>query len=769
MYGVGSSLPVPAYERAEGLLSHHRNRLVLHASVSPRWIGDGHCFWYSVQTRRGVEYLVADPARSLRAPAFDQERLAQGVLAAGGPILDPWDLRIEVLEISDVGLSFSCSGQQWRCSPSDYSCRIERGVVIASPLEVSSPDGRWVAFRRDHDVWIRAAAGGDEIQLTRDGTSERGYAVNPDQGSQRQLMLQLGLREAPPVLAWSPDSSRLVTHRIDQLGVGISSLIESAPAENGLPRVHNYRYATPGAATPTAEWVVLNVETHERCEVQLGPFHMPPRSPLLSGKVWWSPDGQWIYFLNQARDRRRLEFWEIDGRTGRSRLVLVESGTTRVDPVQSDDDVPNVRVLDASREFLWYSQRDGVGRLYLYDLDTGHLVRGVDSGTAIVQHVLNVDERTRVAHLAVSGLVHRDPYVLSVMKVDLDGGDPELVTDDEMDHRVHFPGHGQWFVDTASSVASPPVVSVRRLDGSVIMELERADIARLESAGWTAPERITVTAADGVTEISGLLYRPYGFDESEKYPVVDHVYPGPHLRRTQPYFAPGYFGADAEAIAALGFVVVAFDGRGTPGRDKAFHDFSYHNLGGALEDHVAGLHQLAERLPWIDLDRVGIIGQSAGGFAAVRGLARYPHMFKVAISESGNHDNRAYEADWVEAYHGEIDFAEDSTALSNTELAGSIEGELLLVHGELDENVAPHQTMRLVDRLIAENKDFDLLIVPGATHSLFGYMHYVTRRRWDFLVRKLLLIEPPPYEVSPFPIPEELRALVGGPETSIQL
>jgi dipeptidyl-peptidase-4 len=303
------------------------------------------------------------------------------------------------------------------------------------------------------------------------------------------------------------------------------------------------------------------------------------------------------------------------------------------------------------------------------------------------------------------------------------------------------------------------VTTVRDWSGRVLVELERADVSRLEATGWTAPERFRVTAADGVTDLYGVLYRPRNFDPAGRYPVVDTLYPGPQVTRVAPSFDPGGMGLDAEPLAALGFVVVALDGRGTPGRSKAFHDASVGNLAdaGSLADHVAALEQLARTRPWMDLDRVGAFGHSGGGFAAARAMLDHPDVYSVGVALSGSHDARFFNPGFVETYDG----ADNPTAwarTSNVDLADRLVGKLLLVHGELDDQVHPDHTMRLTDRLVAAGKDFELLLVPGAEHTFLDCLAYVRTRCWDFLVRELLGSQPPAYRPAPIAIGPEVLA-----------
>jgi dipeptidyl aminopeptidase/acylaminoacyl peptidase len=571
----------------------------------------------------------------------------------------------------------------------------------------------------------------------------------------------IGLSEPPVLVVWSPDSNRILTHRLDQRGVARMPLVEAVPPDDGRPRSHSYRYPMPGEIRPCGQWLIFDVRSRTAVPARAEPFLFTHNSPIPAGAAWWSADSTTAYYLDQPRDLRTLCLKAVDAATGEVRTLIEEHGDTRVEATQDSSQKPMVCVLPSGNEALWHSQRDGWGHLYVYDLSLGRLLAQLTEGAFAVQEIMHVDETD--AYLVVSGLVPANPYHRSVVRVDLDGGGMTRLTDDDLDHVVNAPPHGRWFVDSASAVDTPPVITVRGRDGAVLVELERADISLLLDAGWRAPEPIRTVAADGETPVYGVLYKPYGFDPGRKYPVVDHPYPGPQTRRVQHCFDPGWYGYDAEAVAALGFVVLAIDGRGTPGRDKAFHDHSYRNMGsgGALEDHVAALHQLAEARPWMDLDRVGIFGLSAGGFATARALLAYPDTYKVGVAEAGNHDNRYLTATWAETYDGPFD-PDAGARLSNTELAENLTGRLLLIHGELDEVVTPHLTMRLLDRLIAADKDFDLLIVPGAEHMFIGYQHYVTRRRWDYLVRHLLRKEPPEYRIAPIPITPEMRKLVLG-------
>lgn len=729
--------------------------------IRPKWIDGGARFWYAVDTSAGRRFILVHPKAGTREPAFDHERVASALGAASGHDVDATALPFGTIELTGEAVEFDAFGAHWRCSLDAYACEKAAGHNPPGMGEIPSPDRKLAAFRRGHDVWARSLEDGREWALTFDSEADYEYGTPPDSMTPFTLMKKFGLSELPPAIVWSPDSMRVLTHRTDQRGVRKTHLVESMPDNGGEPGLLTQRYAFPGDdRLPLAEFVILDIASGTVMPARAEPVAMPIMSPISTKWAWWADDGSVVYYLSQPRDLRTLRLHQLDLVTGEVKTLLAETGDTRVEPTQMMGGRPMVRILSGGDEVLWYSQRDGWGHLYLYEAHSGELRGQVTSGEWAVQDLLHVDETRWVVYFVASGLVESDPYRRSVCRVGLDGSGFERVTDDDLDHVVTVLENEEYFIDSASTTDTPPVTTVRGWDGRMIVELERADITRLTATGWTPPERFRVKAADGRTDIYGVLYRPHGFDPDQRYPVLDHPYPGPQTNRVSPSFDPGWMGYDAEAMAALGFAVVAVDGRGTPGRSKAFHDASYGRLAdaGCVADHVAALRQLAETRPWMDLDRVGIFGLSGGGYATVRAMLDFPDFYKVGVSASGTHDNLYYHLAWGETYDGPKE-EETYARASNVEIADGLEGRLLLVHGGMDENVHPDHTLRLVDRLIAADKDFDLLIIPGAEHLFVGYKHILNRRKWDFLVRHLQGIEPPAsYRLSPAPIDMELVA-----------
>ncbi|MFI6831594.1 DPP IV N-terminal domain-containing protein [Kribbella sp. NPDC050241] len=748
------------YQAAEQLLRRpaRPGELVVGDKVRPQWIDGGARFWYAVSTGAGKRFVLVDPPAGTREPAFDHARIAAALTAASGQEVDPESLPFMGIALAGNAVEFDAFGEYWRCSLDTYTCERAEFTPPGNPLEVPSPDNKVAVSRRGHDLWARSLSDGREWALTTDGEPDYQYGAGPASTGNSTLLRKIGLPYMPPAVAWSPDSTKVLAHRTDERNVRQTHLVEARPADGSAPVLHTQRYAYPGDEhMPQAELVVLDPAEGTVVRAQTAPLLMPQVSPIMAKWAWWAPNGSAVYYLDRPRDLRTLTLYRLDPTTGEVTTVVSETGDSRVEPNQWLFEPPIVQVL--ADEVLWYSQRDGWGHLYRFDLHTGELLGQVTSGHWAVRQILRVDEAERVVYFVASGLVDDDPYRRTVCRVGLDGTGFAKVTDDELDHVVTPVANPAYFIDSASTVDVAPVSRVVDWTGRVVVELERADIGKLIATGWTAPERFRVKAADGVTDIYGVLYQPRGFDHAQRYPVVDTLYPGPQVNRVAPGFDPGGMGLDAEPLAALGFVVIALDGRGTPGRSKSFHDASYGHVAdaGSLADHVAALQQLAETRPWMDLDRVGVFGHSGGGFAAARAMLDFPEVYKAGVAMSGSHDLRYFNLGFAETYDG-ADNPDAWAAASNVDIADRLAGKLLLIHGEMDDQVHPHHTLRLADRLVAADKDFELLVVPGAEHTLIDCLAYVRKRSWDFLVRELTGTQPPTYRPTPITLSPELLA-----------
>jgi dipeptidyl aminopeptidase/acylaminoacyl peptidase len=466
--------------------------------------------------------------------------------------------------------------------------------------------------------------------------------------------------------------------------------------------------------------------------------------------VEWSADGRQVAFLSSSRDHKEAHLRVADTESGKVREVLEEKVATYY---ESGNDAHNWRVLPASNEVIWFSERDNWGQLYLYDLQTGRLKNQITTGEGNVTQLVKVDEQNRFLYfLGVGKEKGRDPYFVHFYRIGFDGRNLTLLTPEDATHVIAPSPSARYFIDSYSKPDAAPTAVLRDASGTLIATLEKADISRLVATGWKPPQPIVVKARDGMTDLYGLLYTPTNLNASAKYPIVNHIYPGPQTGSVGPRNFLSARG-DSQALAELGFAVVEIDGMGTPWRSKKFHDAYFGDMGdNTLPDQVAGMKDLAAKYPWIDLQRAGVWGHSGGGYATAGAMFHYPDFFKVGISESGNHDNRNYEDDWAEKWQGLLEKKGETTnydSQANQNFVKNLKGKLLLTHGTMDDNVPPSNTLVLVDELIKANKDFDLLLLPNRRHG-YAAEPYMIRRRWDYFVRHLLGAEPPQgYELRP--------------------
>jgi dipeptidyl-peptidase 4 len=750
------------YARAEQFLSWNAQELSLNEGVQPRWIGDAR-LWYRNRGARGYEFLVLDVATGARRPAFDHARLAAALSEAADTSFEALKLPFREIQFENDEKSVRVAvrkGRNWTCDLTTYTCTGPDSLPYTKVTEVASPDGKWVAFERDHNLWIRSTTGGDSAQLTTDGVADWGYAVNRS-GCCATVTNRRNKTELRPVILWSPDSKRIVTHRFDERGVREMHLLET---KNPGPILHSYRYALPGdSVIPRFDLWMFDMATRRGVRVDRPPQEAVNTSCcwLLTDTVWkdvrWGTSSDVLYFTYGKRGFHELELVAAEAATGAPRTILKETSPTFIETNLNSGGIPNWRPLSATNELVWFSERDGWGHLYLYDARTGTLKNRITTGEWTVSDLVYVDEAGRWVYFTARGReAGRDPYFRHLYRAKLDGTSIQLLTPEDADHDVAMAPNGKYYIDTRSRPDTPSVTIVRNVATGATTEIQKGDITRLVANGWTPPIPFTVKARDGVTTLHGLLFRPTRIDPSKKYPIIDYIYPGPQVGSIGSRGFRTGFGGQARALAELGFYVVQVDALGTPLRSKAFHDAYYGNMGdNGIPDHIATIKQLAARFPEIDLDRVGIFGHSGGGFSSTDAILRYPDFFKVAVSSAGNHDNRSYDYTWGEKYQGLYRKLSDSTdnydSQSNWRLAKNLRGKLFLSYGTLDDNVHPNATQLLIDELIKANKTFDVMVYPNRNH---GYANepYVIRRTWDYFVKHLLGVEPPDgFEIKPPP------------------
>ncbi|HEY3791353.1 MAG TPA: DPP IV N-terminal domain-containing protein [Bradyrhizobium sp.] len=759
------------YARAERFLRGHMPQYVDNADIEHHWIGSEDKFWYLRANAAGEhEFVVVDAATGEKSAAFDQKIIAAGLTEATKNPVNALKLPFSVFRFvsEKQAIEFRIGTDHWTCQINSPQC-FKEAPSGEHPFEVVSPDGRWAAFVRDYNVWIRPTGGGEEIELTKDGVEHNSYATFSGYGLIWMALVRHGL-PLPTQVLWSPDSKRLLTYRMDDRKVKNLSLLQSVPEDGSIrPKLYTFRYPMPGDEDlPLGQLVVLDVTTRQQTSLAAPQFIALFASPMQKHDAWWAADGKSVYYIRYDRYRKNATLYKVDAGTGGATELFNETSRTFLEltPEYFEQDLPTTL---ANGEVVWYSQRDGWGHLYLYDA-AGKLLNQITHGEWNVRSIAHIDEaHKRIYFLAGGREKDRDPAEVVLYGVGLDGKDLRMLTPEEGDHelphglgllklpdamvsdteRLRFSPSGRYFVDTYSRPNTAPVFVVRTAAGKLIKKLEEADLTRLKAGGYMPVEPFKVMAADGKTPIYGNLYRPSNFDPSKRYPIIDSIYPGPMDTRVGKNFGQALFGTfdafQTQSLAELGFIVVTIDGRGTALRSKAFMDYAYGHMERAsdLEDHIAGMRQLARRYPYMDLDRVGAEGLSGGGYATAHALLAYPDFYKVGVASSGNQDQRGYISAWGEMYLGPLRENEKAyLAAANTTLAGNLKGKLLLIHGEMDENVSPTLTLKLVDALIKANKDFDLLYMPNEGHGA-ALSPYAMRREWDYFVRNLLGAEPP--------------------------
>ncbi|MFM1769378.1 MAG: hypothetical protein RJA22_1907 [Verrucomicrobiota bacterium] len=577
-----------------------------------------------------------------------------------------------------------------------------------------SPNGAWRAFLRDGNVWLRHVASEEESALTTDG--REGDAYN-DQ------------------FHWSPDSRRLVAIRVRPGQERKVTLVESSPRDQLQPKVTTHDYLKPGDQLPHPRPQLFEVETRRHIPV---PDDLFPNPFTESGRmsIRWEPDSSRFTFNYNQRGHQVFRVIGVDAATGRASAIVNEECATFFDYSGKQ----YLRWLDDTRELIWMSERDGWNHLYLYDAATGRVKNPITRGPWVVRGVDLVDEKKRQVWFRAGG-IHpgQDPYQVHFARVNFDGSGLTLLTEGDGTHSVEYSPDRRYLIDTYSRVDLPPVTELRRVeDGQLVCRLAAADATALLKGGWRLPERFVAKGRDGATDIHGIIIRPTHFNPRRKYPVIEHIYAGP-----QGSFVPKEFRTSGtmHELAELGFILVQMDGMGTSHRSKAFHDVCWKNLGDSgFPDRIAWIRAAAAKYRELDLTRVGIYGGSAGGQSSTRALLAHGDFYHVAVSDCGCHDNRMDKIWWNEQWMG-WPIGPHYAEQSNVTQAHRLTGKLLLIVGELDRNVDPSSTMQVASALVKADKDFDLLVIPGAGHGS-AETPYGRRRRADFLVRHLLGVEP---------------------------
>lgn len=754
-----------SYSRAEQLLDWNTRTLIAGDEVRPSWLKDGNRFWYRNKTNTGSEFIVVDPATASRSPLFDHVKLARAMTLAGDTAFEPHKLPFQNFEFTNDGdneseIEFLANRKRYVCSITAYKCTV--GDTLPNKQRfVLSPDRKMEAFISKGNLWVRPRNGTDSTQLTTDGVDYWQYGIVMPRPSEIQFNRVASRR---PNLRWSPDSKKIAVLRQDERYVAHHYYVQYTGQRT---KSYSQPYALPGdTAVPRPYLYIVDVASKQSVMAKINPR---PNQLSIGGSVRdsaWADEGKTLNVSMYTRGSKSAYLAAIDAATGDMRVIARDTGKTYVE-ISNPQDPGSFYVTKDQKDAFWWSERDGWGHLYRFDGAGVSTIASTDgdggmslapepkaqltNGAFQVGQISYVDEVAKQIYFTARG---RDGFLYypKLYRMGYDGSGLTQLTQEDAHHTITFSPSGKYFVDTYSTLQTPPVTVVRSAtDGRVVKKIEESDITRLKEVGWRPIQLFSVKARDGVTDIYGLMYLPPNVDTTKKYPIISHIYPGPQVGSVRGWNFTG--GGEPYSLAELGFVVIQLDHLGTPLRSKAFHDNYYGFFGdNGLPDHITAIKQLGARYKYIDTDRVGIFGHSGGGFASTDAILRYPDFFKVAVSGAGNHDNRSYNIYWAEKYQGlmvrdTVRKTDNFETSANKTMVKNLKGKLMLMHGDMDDNVHPAMTVQVIDELIKANKSFDMVWAPNRNHGLNE--PYFIRRRWDYFVEHLAGLTPPDnYEIK---------------------
>ena len=774
--GMHAQERLPEYLQAEKFTQDKINTMLFSTTVDPHWFQKGNCFWYEYKTSDGTQWYVVDPSKKVKIPLFDRDELAAQLTEI---VRDPYDahhLPIRNLKAKEDGKTFTFEVTSTKEVKNDKG-KMEKEVFYFSydypsqklthlkdkekePKRLSwgsiSPDKKTVIYAKDLNLYRMSyedyqKARKDEkdstiveIQLTTDGVKDFGYGmpykmVNTDTLCNGKRRSVYGM--------WSPDSRYFVTVLTDERQV--KDLWVLNVMSNPRPTLETYKYQMPGEKEAPVEHLQLfDMRDNSRKEIGTSSYKDQTleiaRKPLLQKQrdmeerpTIWLGDNERFFLTRSSRDLYRIDVCSYT--VGQDTIVPVIE-----ERMNTYQETRALKVLADGKELIHWSERDGWAHLYLYD-DKGNLKNRLTKGPWHVEEILKVDEKNRVVYFTANGRNDdENPYYEHLYKVNLDGSGLTQITKGDFFHQVEVDDDAKFVVDNYSRIDTVPVCALLDNAGNKVMDIQESDFSQLFANGYKFPELFKVKAADGITDLYGVMYKPFDFDSTKVYPIVDYVYPGPQVEAV--YYPFTRMSVRTDRLAQAGFIVISVGQRGGhPSRSKWYHNYGYGNMRDyPLADHKYAIEQLANRHSFIDIDKVGIHGHSGGGFMSTAAICQYPDFFKVAVSCAGNHDNNIYNRWWSETHHGVKETVSDKgdttfvyKIATNPEIAKNLKGHLLLVHGDIDDNVHPGNTIRVVDALIRAGKRFDMLMLPQQRHSFGDMNEYFYWRLVDYFSEHL--------------------------------
>lgn len=710
------------YNRADSITALFREK-AYNVVNKVTWVKDKHNFWYETNTRKGKEFFLVNADQLKKIPAFDAEKLCAKLNKSTSKEYKPYAIPFEKPSISEdlkyFKFQIDTTSWEWDRLKNElkYTGKIEKKKDEPYWSEsndsdkgepIKSPDKRYLAYTKNFNLYIREIATDKESQLSFDGSEGCYYSA---------------------YIQWSPDSKKVITKRISRNTKHFIYFIESSPIDQLQPKLQKRDYLKPGDQLPIATPCLFNVEQQKQIPVDASTYLNQYSLDNLS----WRNDSRAFTFEFNQRGHQRFMVVKVNAENGSQTVLVDEKSNTFI---QYSSPEKKIRYdINDGKEMIWASERDGWNHLYLFD-NTGKVINQITKGEWVIRGVEHVDESNREIIFKASGRnAGEDPYLIHYYSIKFDGSGMKELTPEATNHKAYFSSDYNLFVDDYSRVDLPSALVLRnKVDGKIVMEIEKVDITELQKLNWKMPEVFSAKGRDGNTDIWGIIYRPTNFDPTKQYPVIEYIYAGPHDS-----FVPKSFRANHSwfsSLAELGFIIVQIDGMGTSNRSKTFHDVCWRNLKDAgFPDRILWMKAAAQKYSYIDLSRVGIYGGSAGGQSSTAALLFHPEFYKVAVSSCGCHDNRMDKIWWNEQWMGYPIgpwYAENSNVVN----AHLLKGKLMLLVGELDDNVDPASTMQVCDALIKANKEFELVVLPGMNHT--GGGKYGERKRRDFFIKNLL-------------------------------
>ncbi|TRZ43511.1 S9 family peptidase [Robertkochia solimangrovi] len=713
------------YQRANNIDSLFEDK-VFNIPRSFNWNND-HLLWYVNNTSEGDIYMLVDAEKSSRKVAFDHKKLAGKLSELYKEKVDPFRLKLRSLDFTGKGyFTFEDDSLKLKCKLPSYKLEVT-GKVDKNNWNrgywgnffdeqggkpVPSPDKKMTAFIRNSNVYVKDNQSKEEWQLSYDGSTGFYYSSH---------------------VQWSPDGKKLMAYKVRPGEDHKIYFVSSSPEDQLQPKLESRDYRKPGDVVPFRSPQLFDVATKKQLVVPTTLFD----EQFNLGRFQWRKDSRAFTFEYNQRGHQVYKVLEVNATTGKVSVLVEEQSKTFIDysgKVYRHD-------VNDGESIIWASERDGWNHLYRFDGTTGKMINQITKGNWPVREVIKVDDEAQRIYFVASGLdKDQDPYLTHYCSIAFDGSDFKRYTTENANHSVNFSEKNSYYVDQYSRVDMAPVTVLKDAkSGKVVMQLEKADISRLEAVGWKAPEVFSAKGRDGETDIWGIIIRPVNFSPEKSYPIIEYIYAGPHSS-----FVPKSFSAynsRMHPLAELGFIVVQIDGMGTSNRSKAFHDVCWKNLKDAgFPDRKLWMKAAAAKYPYMNIDKVGIRGTSAGGQNAAAALVFNSDFYDVAVASCGCHDNRMDKIWWNEQWMG-YPIGPQYAECSNIENAAQMEGNLMLIVGEVDDNVDPASTYQFANALIKANKDFELITVPGMGHSSGGT--FGERKRRDFFVKHLLGVNPP--------------------------